>query len=92
MIFVRGKGTADMAKDLCRSPSQRLKMLLHIREQQLESAAVMIMGHDPSRDSPEPFNAVGIRIISRGIHQVQLVLELGSANCARAGSQPTCGP
>src|ERR1017187_5902703 len=62
-----------MTKDLCGSLNQRLKMLLHIREQQLESAAVMIMGHDSSRDTPEPFNAVGIRVIGGRIHQVQMV-------------------
>ena len=45
-----GKGTPDMPKDLCGSLSQRLKMLLHIGEQKLKSAAVMIMRHDPSRD------------------------------------------
>jgi chromate transport protein ChrA len=31
-------------------------MLLHIREQKLESATVMIMSHDSSRDAPEPFD------------------------------------
>jgi hypothetical protein len=45
-------------------------MLLQISEQQLKRAAVMIMRHDPSRDTPEPFNAVGVRIISRRIHHV----------------------
>jgi hypothetical protein len=50
-------------------------MLLHIREQQLERAAVMIMGHDSSRDAPEPFDAVGIRVIGGGIHQIQVILE-----------------
>ncbi len=75
MILVRGKRTADMTKDLCGSPSQCLKMLLYIREQQLERAAVMIMGHDSSRDAPEPFDAVGIRVIGGGIHQIQVLLE-----------------
>ncbi len=70
MILVRGKRTADMPKDLCGSLRQRLKMLLHIGEQQLKSAPVMIMRHGPSRDAPEPFNAVGVRIIGRRLHQV----------------------
>jgi hypothetical protein len=48
-----------MPKDLCGSLDQRLKMLLQIGEQKLKSAPVMIMRHDPSRDTPEPFNAVG---------------------------------
>jgi hypothetical protein len=77
LILVRGKGTADMAKNLCRSSSQRLKMFLHIGEQHLKSAAVMIMRHGSSPDAPEPFNAVGIRIIRRRIHQISMVLELG---------------
>ncbi len=75
MILVRGKRTADMTKDLCGSPSQCLKMLLCIREQQLERAAVMIMGHDSSRDAPEPFDAVGIRVIGGRVHQIQVLLE-----------------
>jgi hypothetical protein len=50
LTLIRGKGTVDMTKDFCRSPSQCLKMLLDIPEQQLECAAVMIMGHDSSRD------------------------------------------
>jgi hypothetical protein len=50
MLLSWSKGTADMSKDLCGSFSQRLKMLLHIREEQFERAAVMIMGDDSSRD------------------------------------------
>ena len=70
MILVRGKRTADMAQNLCGSLGQRLKMLFHIGEQQLKSATLMIMRHDPSRDTPEPFNAVGVGIIGRRIHHV----------------------
>ncbi len=51
MILLGGKWTADMAKDLSRGLSECLEMLLHIREQQLERVAMMIMGHDPSRDA-----------------------------------------
>ncbi len=32
-----------------------LEMLLYICEQKFERAAMMIMGHDPSRDAPEPW-------------------------------------
>ena len=77
MILVWGKRTPDMSKDLCGNLGQRLKMLLHIGEQQLKRAAVMIMRHDPSRDPPEPFNAVGVRIIGRRIHQVQMLFQFG---------------
>ena len=77
MILVRGKWTPDMPKDLRGSLGQRLKMLLQIGEQQLKSAPVMIMRHDPSRDTPEPFNAVGVRIIGRCIHQVQMLFQFG---------------
>src|SRR5438309_12122050 len=66
-----------MPKDLYGSSSQCLKMLLHIREQQLKGAAVMIMRHDPSRDTPEPFNAVGVGIIGRRIYQVQMLFQFG---------------
>ena len=70
MILARGERTSDMPKDLSGSLGQRLKMLLHIGEQKLKSAALMIMRHDPSRDALEPFNAVGVRIIGRRIHHV----------------------
>jgi hypothetical protein len=47
-----GKGTLDMPKDLGRGLCECLEMLLHIGEQQLERAAMMMMmGHDPSRDA-----------------------------------------
>ena len=48
MILVWSKWAPDMPKDLCGSLGQRLKMGLHIREQQLKRAAVMVMRHDPS--------------------------------------------
>jgi hypothetical protein len=44
-------------------------MLLHIRKQQLEGATMMIMRHGPPRDAPEPFNAIGVRIIGRSIQR-----------------------
>jgi hypothetical protein len=66
-----------MTKDLVRSPSESLKMLLQIREQQLKRAAMMIMRDHPSRDAPEPFNAVGVGIIGRGIHQAQMLAQFG---------------
>ena len=59
-----------MTKDFSWSPGECLEMLRHIREQKLERLAMMIMRHDPSRDPPEPFNAIGVRIISRRIHHV----------------------
>src|SRR6266700_4725216 len=77
LILVRCKRTADMTKHLGRSLSQRLKMCLHICEQECEIAAVMIMCHNPSRDAPEPFDAVGIGIIGGSIDQVQALLPLG---------------
>src|SRR5437588_7372088 len=86
MLLIWSKRTADMTKDLCGSFTQRLKMLLHIREEQFESAPVMIMGHDSSRDAPEPFDAVGIRIIGRSIHQIQLILKLAEQAAHEQGA------
>ena len=40
-----------MAKDLSRGLGECLEMLLHIRKQQLERVAMMIMRYDPSRDA-----------------------------------------
>ena len=50
MLLIWSKRTADMTKNLCGSLPQRLKMVLHIREEQFESAPVMSMGDDSSRD------------------------------------------
>ena len=55
LILVRGKWTADMAKDLSRGQGERLEMLHYIRKQQLEGATMMIMRHGPPRDTPEPW-------------------------------------
>ena len=68
-LLVRCKRAADMTKDLGRRPSQCLKMRLQIREQKVKRATMMIMRDHPPRDAPEPFNAVGVRIIGRSIYQ-----------------------
>jgi hypothetical protein len=63
-----------------------LKMGLHIREQEIEIFSLMIMCDHPSRDAPEPLNAVGIGIIGRGIDQVQLLLQLGEQATYQEGT------
>jgi len=73
----RGKWTANMTKDLGRGLDECLEMLIHIGEQQLEGATMMIMRHGPPRDTPEPFDAVGIWIIGRRIDQVQVLFQFG---------------
>lgn len=91
MLLIWSKRTADMTKNLCGSLPQCLKMVLHIREEQFESAPVMIMGDDSSRDAPEPFYAVGIRIIGRRIHQIQLVFELAEQAAHEQGASRSVG-
>jgi hypothetical protein len=66
-----------MTKDLGRKASQCLKMVLQVREQQVERATMMIMRDHPPRDAPEPFNAIGIRIIGGCVHQAQMLFEFG---------------
>src|SRR5712691_10246076 len=66
-----------MTKHLFGSQGERLKMDLHIGDQEFEIAPLMIMGDHPSRDAPEPLNAVGVGIIGGGIDQIQLLLQLG---------------
>ena len=85
MILIWGKRTADMPKDLRGRPSQCLKMPLHIREQKREIAALMIMCHDSPRDSPEPFNPVGIWIIGRRIDQIEVLFQLGEHAAHKQG-------
>jgi hypothetical protein len=38
-----------------------------VNEQKVERATMMIVRDNPPRDAPEPFNAIGIRIIGRRI-------------------------
>src|SRR5262249_46360086 len=38
-------------------------------------APMMIMRDHPSRDAPEPFNAVGVRIIGRRVYQTELLFQ-----------------
>jgi hypothetical protein len=45
--------------------TQCLKMCLEVFEQRIERATVVIMRDQPTRDAPEPVNAVGVGIISR---------------------------
>jgi hypothetical protein len=71
------KRTADMLEHICGSQGKCLKMGLHIRDQEFEISPLMIMGDHPSRDAPEPFNAVRIRIIGRRIDHIKLLLQLG---------------
>jgi len=92
LILLRGKGTADMTKDLSRGLGECLEMLLHIGEQKLERAAMMIMCHDSSRDAPEPFDAVGVRIVGRRIHQAQMLLQFGEHAAHKQGACRSVGP
>lgn len=92
MPLIWSKWAADMTKNLCRSLNERLEMVLHIREQQVEGATTMIMGHDSTRDAPEPFDAVRIRIIGRSVHQIQLFLELAEQTAHKQGASRSVGP
>ncbi len=53
-ILVWSKRAADMTEHVCGSLGEYLKMGLHIRKQEIELAALMMMGDHPSRDAPEP--------------------------------------
>ena len=76
-VLVWRKRTADMTEHVIGSPGECLKMGLYIRKQEVELAALMIMRDHSSRDAPEPFNAVRIRIIGRRIDEIELLLQLG---------------
>jgi hypothetical protein len=91
LILIGRKWTPDMAQDLSRSLGECLEMLLYIREQQLKRVALMIMGHDPSRDTPEPFNAVGVGIIGRRIDQVQVLFQFSEHTAHEQGASRRVG-
>src|SRR5947209_3589088 len=64
---------------------------LYIRKQEIELAALMIMGDHSSRDAPEPLNAVGIGIIGRRVDQVQVLLQLGKHATHEQGTRRSVG-
>src|SRR5712691_2452335 len=76
-----------ITEDISGSLRESLKMGVHIRKQELEIAALMIMRDHPPRDAPEPFNTVGIGIISRRIDQIEVLLELGEQAAYQQGSR-----
>src|SRR5215470_5307359 len=75
--LVGRKRTANMTEQLIRGLAECLTKGVHICEQKLEVSPLVIMCDHSSRDTPEPFNAVGIGIIGRRINEIQLLLELG---------------
>src|SRR5450755_2874187 len=81
------KRTADMTEHICGNQGERPKMGLHIGDQELEVMPLMIMRDHASRDTPEPFNAVGVGIIGRSIDQIQLLLQLGEPG-SRTSREP----
>ena len=64
-------------KQVIRSAGERLKMCSRISEQRLKVSPLMIMGDETARDAPEPFDAIGIRIIGRRVDETQLIGEFG---------------
>jgi len=80
-----------MAKDLSQGLGECVEMLLHIGEQQLERAAMMMMSHDPSRDAPEPFNAIGVRIIGWRLHQAQMLFQFDEHAAHEQGTSRCVG-
>ena len=75
-----------MPQDCCRSLGQCLKMRLEVFEQKVERVAMMVMRDHPPRDTPEPFDAVSVRIIGRSINQVQMLLQFGKHAAYKQGA------
>ncbi len=66
-----------MAKQVIRSAGERLKVRFDISQQCFKVFALMVMRDDAARDAPEPFNAIGIRVVGRRIDQRELIREFG---------------
>ena len=64
-----------MTKQVIGGAGERLKVRSGISEQRVKVFALMIMRDDAARDAPEPFNAIGIRVISRRVDQRQVIGE-----------------
>ena len=56
-----------MTKQVIRGASERLKVRSGISEQRLKVFALMIMRDDAAGDAPEPLDAIGVRVIGRGV-------------------------
>ena len=52
---------------------------------------MMVMRDDPPRDTPEPFNAVGIRIIGRCINQAEMLFQFGKHATHQQGASRCVG-
>jgi len=66
-----------MTKQVIRGTGEGLKVPSGISQQRLKVSAMMIVCHDSARDTPEPLDAVSIRVIGRRVDQRQLVREFG---------------
>ncbi len=80
-----------MTKQVSRGLDERVKVCPDISEQRLGVLALMIMGDHPSRDPPRPFNTVGIWVISRGIDEIQLLLQFGEQATHEQGTSGGVG-
>src|SRR5215472_8083538 len=90
-LLVRGKRAANMTKNLGRRASRCLKMCLQVSKEKVECAAMVIMCHNAPRDTPEPFNAVGVRIIGRGIDQAQMLFQFDKHAAHEQGASRCMG-
>jgi len=81
-----------MTEHVSGSLGQCLKMGSHIREQEIEVAALMVMRDHSSRDLPKPLNTVSIGIISRRIDQVQVLFQLAKHALHKQGTSGSMRP
>jgi len=75
-----------MTKHICGSLGKCLKMLFGIRKQQLKRTTLMIVSDHATRDPPEPLDAIGVGVIGRRIHQIQLLLEFRKETAHEKGT------
>src|SRR5436190_23153334 len=66
---------ADLAEDVPRRDGGRPRV--SILKQRLQSLTRMAMSDRTAEGAPQPLDAVGLRIVRRGVHQHELPAQLG---------------
>src|SRR5215203_124829 len=70
-----GEGTADLAKDLHWRDVEC--PLVSVLKQRRESLTRVVVGDCTAKRAPQPFDTVGLWIVSGGVHEHELTAQLG---------------
>ena len=87
------KRAANVPQDELRMLLQGVEVDLDILQQGSKGSSLMVVSHLSARPTPEPFNAIGVRVVGRRINDPQVVTQLGQqlahqlGACGRMGAE-----